>query len=209
MRIASFVGICLIAWNSAFSDCLGQERDSDICYIAVRKFNVPFRVSDNGIREIRFHEFSDQGLTWKQVAVAKPDEKQFRVETKKDGLYWYAVQIIDPEKAIPAKLDRSTCGLKVIVDTVPPKVELEVLPAPKGEVALTWRITDDHLDLRDTRLEYRRYPDGEWTQLEINPAAGKHSWRSPMMPIDVRLRARDFAGNSAAVTIRVPAAPAK
>ena len=206
MRIISCVAGCMIAWSCASSFGVAQERESDVCHIHVRSFQVPFQFSvpAKDVRDLRFHVSRDRGVTWKQIATAKPDEKSLTVETKEDGLHCFAIQVVDQlGKVNPAKLDTTTCDLKVMVDTVPPKVELKLLEARKGEIAVTWKVSDDHLDREATRLEYRHHPNGDWLRLSPNLATDKHFWTPLMMPIEVRLTARDLAGNTASVAIQV------
>src|SRR5262245_57002967 len=89
-------------------------------------------------------------------------------------------------------------SLKVVVDTQNPTIQLQPLAPRAGEVGVAWDIRDDNLDLTlpdALRLEYRP-PGGQWMVLPIHPGAVQYYWNPQAAGvIEVRLRARDRAGN--------------
>src|SRR5262249_5793959 len=102
-------------------------------------------------------------------------------------------------KRIPANIENFQPSLKIIVDTTPPSVHVEALPARQGEIGVRWSVKDDNLDLGlpdAVRVEYRQIGAANWTQLQVLPGAGQVYW-NPMTnnQVEVRVLARDRAGN--------------
>ena len=87
----------------------------------------------------------------------------------------------------------------MIVDTIPPTVQVQALPPRNGEVGVAWTIRDDNLDLSlpdSTRVEYRLPRAVNWIPLALPPGATQLYWNPQTnVPIDVRVLARDRAGN--------------
>jgi hypothetical protein len=132
--------------------------------------------------------------------VAPPEQEHFKFICDRDGFYWFTVQTVDVEgRLFPATLDGAQPSLKVVIDTQRPDVTLRPLAGRGGEVGVTWEIRDDNFDARDPdslRLEYRAAGSLGWTALPANPTASQHLWTpETSAPLEVRLRARDRAGN--------------
>jgi hypothetical protein len=91
------------------------------------------------------------------------------------------------------------------VDTQPPVVNLHSVQNPNGAAAVEWEIRDDNLDVESLRLEYRLPGGSEWTPLGIQKGAtGQRVWNpATNATLDVRLQARDLAGNTAEATTTV------
>jgi len=89
---------------------------------------------------------------------------------------------------------------------------LQPLPPRAGEVGVAWEIADDNLDqaLPDaSRLEYRTI-NGAWLPLPMPAGANRYYWNPQASgPVEVRLRARDRAGNynEAATTVSLAGNP--
>src|SRR5262249_2784258 len=122
----------------------------------------------------------------------------FQFTAPADGLYWFAVRTIDQQgRAYPMRDADLRAGIKVIVDTVAPKVMLRALAVQGQTVGVEWDVRDDNLDLNTLRLEYLPAGPAQYLAVRVDPvAAGQHYW-TPMTPgpIEVRLRVNDAAGN--------------
>jgi hypothetical protein len=93
--------------------------------------------------------------------------------------------------------------MRIVVDTKPPEITLRELPRRDGEVGVAWEIRDDNLDtITDDalRLEYRQAGEEKWQTLTPTAKATEHRWKAAG-DVEVRLQARDLAGNWGEATI--------
>jgi hypothetical protein len=180
-----------------------QESIGGIFFSKYRQFRIPFQANPLGqqrLKQLQLFVSTDQGKSWQPSAVAPPDQGHFRFLCDRDGYFWFTVQTTDQENKVhPPSLDGAQASLKVIVDTLPPNITLQPLASRGGEVGVAWDIRDDNLDLSLSdalRLEYRAAGGGNWTPLPRNPVATQHYWNpDTSAAVEVRLRARDRAGN--------------
>jgi hypothetical protein len=179
-----------------------QEAAGDVIYSRFHHFRIPFQAGagEQRLRQLQLFFSTDQGRTWKPDAIAPPEQHYFRFLSERDGLYWFAVQTLDQDgRTFPASMEGAAPSLKVIVDTQPPIVTLRPLPPRAGQVGVSWDIRDDNPDtLPDAiRLDYR--PAGEggaWVLIPRNAGPNQAYWNPETNgPLEVRLRARDRAGN--------------
>ncbi|HYT92110.1 MAG TPA: hypothetical protein VEL76_25570 [Gemmataceae bacterium] len=178
-----------------------------------RQFRIPFNPENaQRIRQLQLFVSTDQGHKWEPFAVAPPEQRAFYFVSQADGMYWFAVQTIDIEgRAYPPSMEGAQPSLKVVVDTLPPIVNLRALPPRGGEVGVAWEIRDDYLDLNlpdAIQLEYRPVGGTVWTPI-VRRGEGSQLFFSPETnsTLEVRLRARDRAGNVGEATTNVsPAA---
>lgn len=179
-----------------------QEPNAGVIFFQHRQFNIPFKndPKNAGITLVRLYVSRDQGSTWQITATAAPDEKNFRFSTTQDGFFCFAVQTVDSQgKAFPPSVDDFRPTLKVIVDTIPPVVQLQALQPRNGEVGVAWLIRDDNLDtaLPDAvQLQYRLAGGVTWIPVHIVPGSQQHYWNPQTnATVEVRVLARDRAGN--------------
>ncbi len=202
---------CLFCIALAFgaTRAVAQAPGGDGVYYSKQlTFRIPFSTdpNDRRIREVQLYASEDQGKSWRQIASARPGEKSFSVIATHEGWYWFAVRTVDVEDhAFPPTVDQSQAKLKVCVDTQPPSVSLRPAanPPPAG-VAVEWEVRDENIDLDRLQLDYR-IAGGEWTSLPIQKLiTGSRIWNpSTNAPLEVRLQARDMAGNTAEQTTTV------
>jgi hypothetical protein len=186
----------------------------DTYYLAQPGLFIPF-TADQGarrIREVKLYISEDQGNTWRPGPTALPGDGGFKYQATHDGSFWFAVQIIDMQgQATPALVARGVQpGVKVVVDTQSPTINLQAAPLADGYVNAAWQIRDENLKLandpgqsqpvltQDTfRLDYR-VAGGDWVPLVVEHAfpAGNHTWNPRASgAIEVRLQVWDRAGN--------------
>jgi hypothetical protein len=172
-----------------------------VYYTRQTTFLIPFHSdpADRRIQQVLLHVSQDLGKTYQQVAAAGPGEKGFRFQAPRDGWYWFVVQAQDIDgRFFPANLQQVQPGLRVLVDNQPPVINLRAVPPREGGAAVEWEVTDAAPDPQSVRLSYRPQ-GGNWLPLEA-PAVlvGAWSWTPQGQgPIDVKLEARDRAGNRA------------
>jgi hypothetical protein len=202
MRKLSVLLLCLLSSGFVWLDAEAQEPTAGVIFFQHRHFNIPFKNDQKSVNvaQLRLYVSSDQGRSWNFTAAAAPDSKQFRFDTPQDGYFWFAVQTVDNAgKLFPPSQDELKPNLKVIVDTVPPVVQVRALPARNTEVGVSWTVKDDNLDLAlpdSVRVEYRLAGGANWVPLNL-PLGGNQIYWNPHSnaQIEVRVLARDRAGN--------------
>jgi hypothetical protein len=183
-------------------EALAQAPGTPIHFVHERQFWIPFDPvpMPDQVKQVQLYVSADQGKHWEPSAIAPPERRKFYYTSHADGLYWFAVQTLTTKgTAYPATMDGVQPSLKVVVDTVPPLVQLRPLPARAGEVGVSWEIRDDWFDqtqLDAVVLEYRTVGATTWTPLQRRDLAPQHYWNPETNgALEVRLRARDRAGN--------------
>lgn len=166
-----------------------------------RTFRIPFQTQpgERRLREVQLHYSTDQGRTWRQYGLARPEDGSFQPFTAAaDGLYWFSVRTIDLQgRAYPLADTELRPALKVLVDTQPPRVAVRSLASQGNNVGVEWDIRDDNLDLNSLRLEYLAAGASQYVPLRIDPVASGQHYFAPATngPLEVRLSASDTAGN--------------
>jgi hypothetical protein len=181
-----------------------QDAVGGVIHSRFRTFRIPFNVGAGAIqiRQVQLYVSIDQGQTWQPSANAPPEQRHFRFVAERDGQYWFAVQTLDLDNRVnPPTMQGAAPNLKVMVDTAAPSVQLQALPPQADKVGVAWDIRDENLEFlaNDTvRLEYRPAGGQIWTPLNL-PVGSNQTYWNPHTPgaVEVRLQARDRAGNSA------------
>jgi len=130
-----------------------------------------------GAKSVRLYVSYDRGQQWTMIASVLPSEKKFVFKTKKDGEYWFAVRtVVQQNTLVPARSVRDP-GLKVIVDTKLPRLDFRIQQLEPGKVELHWTASDDFLDVKTLRFEYRSSKLGKWSSLTTtHRKEGSISW---------------------------------
>jgi hypothetical protein len=189
--------------------CPAQATGPDGTYYARQyTFFIPFQVDpgERRVREVQLYASENKGANWEQVATAKPGDTRFSYTARHDGTYWFTVRTLDHDnRGYPPTLEQAQPRLKVCVDTQPPVVTLRPVQSPDGPVAVEWEVRDENPDVESLRLEYRPAGSGDWQPLSIQKALrGQRAWNpGTNAPLDLRLQARDLAGNPGEATTTV------
>jgi hypothetical protein len=201
-KLSLLLALLFTGWWWTCLDSAHSQEPGSIIYSRYRHFKIPFQpgAGEQRLKQLQLYVSTDQGRSWQPAANAPPEQRHFRFMTDRDGFFWFSVQTQDLEgRLFPPNMDGAQPSLKVIVDTQPPTIHLNALPNRGNEVGVSWDIRDDNLDLSlpdAVQLEYRRGGGGIWQPLPRNPALSQHYWNPQTNgPVEVRLRARDRAGN--------------
>ena len=154
----------------------------------------------------------DEGKTWDQKGLAKPDQTEFPFTAPGDGQYWFTIQTID-KNGVKSPVDPYTApvGQKIVVDTVKPLVKLKA--ERKGdEIVASWEVTEEHPYPETFVLEYHLpdQPSAIWTPMAAKPGAtGTATIKpAPLSSVSIQLHVKDMAENEGNSVIEVPPAAA-
>jgi hypothetical protein len=166
------------------------------------RFRIPFRFDAAALqrmnaRELQLFVSTNRGATWGLAQSINPQSGRFEYQAASDGEYWFAVRTLDAfGQAHPAG-EQLDPGLIVVVDTVPPQLDLQLQPLGSGKVQLSWQSHDPHLDPATLRLEYLQPGSADWQAVSVVPRnSGQTSWSVPQGGlVSVRGSISDQAGN--------------
>ena len=135
----------------------------DIAEIKTRGFAVPIVISDKQKEEtktIRVFVSEDGGMTWKQTKQCKPSEKQIEFVAQRDGMYWFAIQIVKKDGTIsPAAEADLVPETKFYVNTRRKELTIEAPDADLQKEVEQLRKTVERLEKRIKELESERKPN--------------------------------------------------
>lgn len=165
------------------------------------KFKIPFQFDEKeleklGATDIQLHVSTNQGASWRLHHAVSPDSGKFVYEAAEDGEYWFSVRTL-AAGGISYPAGPHEPGLKVIVDTVPPELGLELTETESGQIELRWLAADKHLTADSLALEFLEPALQVWKKVEVRPTAqGRTSWTVEKAGlVEVRGFVRDEAGN--------------
>lgn len=141
-------------------------------YTNKNSFHMPVKIDDQvraDLKEICL--YVKQGAAdWVRQETAAPSIKFFAYRVPQDGEYWFSVATIDKSgRMMPPDVGAQPPGLKVVVDTNPPTVDLKPANGPDGEPCVLCSMTDAHPDPASLQIHYRGR-DGVERMLEPHPA---------------------------------------
>lgn len=171
-------------------------------YSKTNKFKIPFQydqfeLKKLGATEIQLYVSDNQGASWKLHETVKPDGGKFSYQSPQDGEFWFSVRTL-AAGGLTYPAGPHDPGLKVVVDTMPPELSLDLTEIRPGEVELEWISADSHLNLDSFKLEFLESQKSEWEAVNVRPAMrGKTSWSvAEAGLVEVRGTILDTAGNS-------------
>jgi hypothetical protein len=210
-RLASFgLGLALALGSVALAAPPASTR-APIVPSKQRAFKIPFNINPEDrprYKQVQLWVSSDGGGRWEKVDTTTPDRPSFTFRAPRDGEFWFAVRTLDTKNRLfPADDVDVEPNMKVVVDTVPPQVNLEGLPRRGSIASVRWEVVDDRLDLGSFLLEYQTMGASEWAQVPIRKPAriGRETWDAGTSePLKVRLSVADKAGNVKVVSLALP-----
>ena len=178
-----------------------------------REFSIPFEVSQiqpsaEQPIEIQLYYSGDLGQNWMLYSRQRPNTRQFQFRTFQDGEYWFHVRTLNRMGQFHPS-DQFQPELKVIVDTVPPKLEFEVHRGSAGETLSKWRAYDLQINPESIDIRYRVGKSNTWQPVALEQAtltsptmlSGQVTWwpATGSDHLTVRAEVKDWAGNTTVV----------
>jgi hypothetical protein len=168
------------------------------------RFRIPFQFDAAEMRrlgavEIQLFVSTDGGANWNREQSVDPTAGKFSFEAPANGEYWFAVRTIDRAGKIFPE-GPPEVGLRVVVDSQMPQLDLRVEALGRERVSLSWDAADPNLDPASLKIEWRDEVSREWQTVGIYAAAsGQTSWAT-RGAVEVRGSIKDLAGNSVEAT---------
>jgi hypothetical protein len=181
--------------------------------IATRQtyFSIPFRLEKPNPRApeptaVELYVSTDFGATWQRHSRIEPSKGNFLFRAAADGEHWFIIRTLDASGgARPEKLERP--GLQVLIDTTPPRLELEAARGEMGQIVARWRAVDLNLKPDTLSIQYRTSATQSWQTVALDRQArgtgpvwtGEVSWWPPRDAgrIEIRAEVGDSASNTA------------
>lgn len=180
LRVATIVVGLAASWCLAASDGHAQTKAPLVpdlppkSFMTKNTFYLPVKVDDRvraNLKEVRLYLKDDPTKPWLLQDKVAPTQTYFTFRAPRDGEYWFTVVTIDKMgKATPSDLRNEVPALIVVLDSQPPQVDVQLLPASAEGTMLQSVVRDANLDLTKTRL-YFQTGDTMWRALE--PLPGK------------------------------------
>ncbi|MCH7686319.1 MAG: hypothetical protein IH899_06520, partial [Planctomycetes bacterium] len=211
--LAVIVGVAVIGCATV---CDAAPTTPQLVYTNKMRFRIPYRfdaaeMRKIGAREIRLYLSVNQGLRWQLIQTVTPVAGRFDFQATGDGEYWFAVRTADVRGILHPQQTIVQPGLKVVVDTKQPILNIVLKQFQPGTVRLEWSASDAHLDLSSLRLEYIQPGWQSWKQVAVTPqATGQTSWKVHGGGlVAVRGQIRDAASNETTAQYRAKIVPVK
>lgn len=134
-------------------------------------FAIPFKIdtprsSSQRPVGVQLHVSEDGGNNWRLYEQVDPAASKFTFQAPHDGDYQFFVRTLDAAGRLqPATPPAGE--LRVIVDTLAPRLELQATQSSTGEVLVNWRMLDRHLRPESFRLEYQSRGETSWNPVAV------------------------------------------
>ncbi|MFH1304670.1 MAG: hypothetical protein ABIK07_26760, partial [Planctomycetota bacterium] len=115
-----------------------------------------------------------------------------------DGEYWFSVRTLDSNNQLHPSGQVFEPGLRVVIDTTPPQLDLDLRQVSPGKVQLIWNAEDQYLDPTKLVLEYAQNGSQDWQRVIVAPhGKGQTTWSiSQGGVVSVRGVIKDLADNT-------------
>src|SRR5262245_23535298 len=148
-RIWAAIGIVLAISGIVRAQATSQDK----IYSRQKAFRIPFQIPDPSeqkqLQEVQLY-VARNGGKWEKYTSAPPDvppeRRSFTFRTDQDGEFWFAVRTMDKKGTLtPADDADMQVGLRVIVDSEVPKIELRPVTRSGREIGVEWEVQDRNI----------------------------------------------------------------
>lgn len=155
----------------------------------------------------------DLGASWAPYGQVAPEKGHFVFQANADGEYWFNIQTRDRAGNLFPRFT-GTPGLRVRVDTTPPRAEVSAWRDEGGALTTRWRIEDANFRPNGITLSYRPVGQVEWQDVALgshhqsksgDTHLGEVTWwpGQDARAIEIQLQVTDAAINRSVATTRV------
>jgi hypothetical protein len=174
-------------------------------YTKSSAFDLPILMKDHAqhmLREVLLF-VKAPGASWVRQDTAPPTATKFSYRAKEDGEYWFTLVTVDNQgRATPPDVVSAPPGLRVVVDTKAPVIDVQSATAADGECLLRCAVQDANPNPASLRVTARGSA-GELIVETLPGQSGVYRIRPEWMNSSVRISATDLAGNTATRDINV------
>lgn len=213
MRLGSLAWmLALVGLSVAVGDVTPPPRGTLPPPIATRQtlFSIPFQIPPGGQSihdpvEIQLYVSADRGANWQLCQRVKPEKGHFLFRAVTDGEYWFVIRTLDRSGQLRPQRTEGP-GLRVVVDTTLPDLQLQASQAEAGQITVRWQVSESRLDPDSLKIRCRFGPNLRWqtvaidrqsTQTSGRTRTGEVSWwpESGSKLVEIRAEVADTAGN--------------
>lgn len=218
MRLLTLLVVSCSIGGILSNSTLAAATPSAPVFTSKTQFRIPYHydqaeIDRLGAREIRLYVSTDRGVRWNHLKSVAPTARKFPFEATQDGEYWFSVRTLDSKNQLHPSGRVFEPGLRVVIDTTPPQLELNLRQISPGKVQLVWNAVDRYLDPTKLVLEYSQNGSQNWQRVIVAPhSKGQTTWSiSQGGVVAVRGVIKDRANNigSSQKKIRVVAAASR
>jgi hypothetical protein len=177
-----------------------------VTYTKNTVFHLPVQMEERtrgNLREVCLYVKSGSG-DWVRQETGQPTMSHFSYKVPHDGEYWFSLVTVDKAgRMTPPDVGQEPPGLRVMVDTQPPVIDVQPWTSPENDFCLRCQIQDANPDLNSLKATYRDQT-GEHV-LEPVPGspnvfkiAGRDLLNQPL-----RISGADLCGNVASREVNV------
>jgi hypothetical protein len=180
------------------SECVTAEEP---LVTKVGRFEIPFDIeAEPGKRPEGFavlFSSQDGGSTWEKLSTVPAVSESFTFTAPRDGHYSFAIRTTDAQGNLQQAIQGSAPELEIVVDTVSPDIQLDLLDGGNGQVLVNWVLKDASVAAQTLSIEFADGTDGRWKPVRFVPAVNGQAaiQCAGSSVVSVRAAVRDVAGN--------------
>jgi hypothetical protein len=187
--------------------------DEEAVVTNVGRFEIPFEVEgEDGKQAEGFAVLfgsQDGGRTWDQLQSVPANRGAFVFTAPRDGKYSFAIRMTDAQGNLETAIEGSEPEMEVVVDTVAPKLQLEIIEVTPGQALVNWTSSDSSIVGDSLTLECTEGLSGNRKPIQFTPSGSgqvRVAVASGSM-ISVRASIMDQAGNRGEATAQYVSRP--